>query len=242
LTVSAGLLTCQHLPFNQFEPPVHSVAAIEKVGTSFLVLSVPAFLMIETQDRWKGDKALDDKKEWVDFKAVKAAVTIEMVLDHYGVTNLKRVGGELRGPCPIHRGTKSSKHLSVNPAKGAFRCFASSCGARGNVLDFVAVMETCSVRDAALKLADWFKVGESQPAPDTSNALEEEAEPVGLFPLRGIYKGEHDEAFEVIAIASTPESDEVVVCRDLFGDFLYWVLPVEDFNEGKDTFTLIKAF
>ncbi len=98
---------------------------------------------------------------WVDFKAVKAAVTVEMVLDHYGVTGLQRAGGELRGPCPIHRSAKTSRHLSVNLSKGAFKCFASSCGARGNVLDFVAAMENCTVRDAALKLGEWFKVGDS---------------------------------------------------------------------------------
>jgi DNA primase len=78
---------------------------------------------------------VNDKREWVDFRAVKAAVTIQMVLDHYGVTGLQQASGELRGPCPIHRGAKASRHLSVNLSKGAFKCFASICGARGNVLD-----------------------------------------------------------------------------------------------------------
>ena len=37
----------------------------------------------------------------------------------------------------------------------------------GNVLDFVAAMERCSVRDAALKLQDWFTVATTPaPAPD----------------------------------------------------------------------------
>lgn len=103
--------------------------------------------------------------EWVDFKAVKAAVTIDMVLQHYGVKDLKRSKDELRGPCPIHQGD-GSRAFHANLVKNNFQCF--SCKARGNVLDFVAAMEKCSVRDAALKLAGWFGIeGGATPAGET---------------------------------------------------------------------------
>jgi DNA primase len=101
--------------------------------------------------------------DWVDFKKVKEAVDMQMVLDHYGIKGLVKSGDELRGRCPIHRGSQSSKNFSVNVPKNGFKCFSSNCGAHGNVLDFVAAMEQCSVRDAALKLRDWFKVGDSDP-------------------------------------------------------------------------------
>jgi DNA primase len=39
-------------------------------------------------------------------------------------------------------------------SKNVFHCFA--CGASGNVLDFVAAMEQCSIRAAALMLQAWF--------------------------------------------------------------------------------------
>src|SRR5947209_15751532 len=92
---------------------------------------------------------------WVDFKAVKQTVTMRMVLDHYRVTGLKDSRGELRGRCPIHKGDgPDAFHASVE--KNCFQCF--SCKAKGNVLDFVAAMEKCSLRDAALKLAEWFPV------------------------------------------------------------------------------------
>src|SRR5258707_1029381 len=107
------------------------------------------------------------EKTWVDFKAVKAAVTMQMVLDRYGINDLGRYGDELRGPCPIHKGKARTKHLTVNLRKNAFKCFFVGCDAAGNVLDFVAEMENCSVRDAALILQDWFKVGES-PSPSNS--------------------------------------------------------------------------
>ena len=84
-------------------------------------------------------------KEWVDFQTVKTAVTIQMVLDHYGITGLKQVGQELRGKCPIHQGS-DKKHLSVSLSKNAFKCFSSQCGAHGNILDFVAAMETMSTQ------------------------------------------------------------------------------------------------
>src|SRR6266478_1882339 len=95
--------------------------------------------------------------EWVDFKAVKESVTIQMALDHYGL-RLSKNGDELRGKCPLHDGSVRSKDFTVNVRKNVFKCFSSKCGARGNVLDFVAGMEGCSVRDAALRLSEWFRI------------------------------------------------------------------------------------
>lgn len=92
---------------------------------------------------------------WVDFRAVKTAVTMRMVLDHYDIKWLKKKGSELHGRCPIHKGD-NAEAFHVNVEKNCFQCFAGSCGKRENVLDFVAAMETCSVRDAGLKLQQWF--------------------------------------------------------------------------------------
>ncbi len=94
------------------------------------------------------------ENNWVDFKAVKAAVSITAVLQHYQVALKKSTGGEFRGPCPIHQSKTRGDSFHVSPEKNAFQCF--TCDAKGNVLDFVAAMEQCSVRDAALKLQDWF--------------------------------------------------------------------------------------
>lgn len=92
---------------------------------------------------------------WVDFKAVKAAVSMEMVLARYSVNWLRKRDDELRGRCPIHQGEgQDTFHVSVS--RNIFNCF--SCKKRGNVLDFVAAMEKCSVRDAAIKIAEWFSV------------------------------------------------------------------------------------
>jgi len=96
---------------------------------------------------------------WVDFKVVKQAVSLEAALARYGVT-LRRVNRTyLRGHCPLptHSSVKSSESFGVNTAKNAWACQSESCAKAhrgrngGNLLDFVSVIESCSVRDAALK-------------------------------------------------------------------------------------------
>jgi DNA primase len=104
--------------------------------------------------------------QWVDFKAVKAAVSMEAVLGHYGV-KVRRVNATyLRGKCPLpsHRsaGGKEKESFGVQMSKNVWACQSRSCvesrqGSKGgNVLDFVAAMESCSLRDAALRLQGWF--------------------------------------------------------------------------------------
>jgi DNA primase len=104
------------------------------------------------------------KDNWVDYKEVKAAVSMEMVLDRYGVA-VRRVNKTyLRGKCPLptHASDTSKESFGVQTEKNTWACQSQSCvkarGGRrgGNVLDFVAVMESCTVRDAALKLQNWF--------------------------------------------------------------------------------------
>jgi len=169
-------------------------------------------------------------EEWVDFKKVKAAVTMQMVLDHYGVNGLRAVGDELRGRCPIHKSTARGNHLSVNLKKNAFKCFFGNCRASGNVLDFVAAMESCSVRDAALKLRDWYKIGESESPSDSRQ------EKGGVEVRRGIYRDESGGLYEVLATAAhLDDLREVVVYRELFGEFHFWVAPPETFDQESDS-------
>ena len=177
-------------------------------------------------------------REWVDFKKVKAAVDFQRLLDHYGITGMVKSGDELRGPCPIHKGSPRSKNFSVNTQKNAFKCFSSECKAKGNVLDFVAAMEHCDIREAALKLAEWFKIGESESSSD------EQAEAIGddTKVARGIYTGPDGALFEVIAPALSGEDFEpLVVYRELFGDYAFWVAPPENFGLADRRFTLVKT-
>lgn len=103
-----------------------------------------------------------ERNRWVDFQAIKEAVSLEAVLAHYGVKNLRRRRrDQLEGCCPLHGGEREDAfHASLS--KNAFHCFA--CDAQGNVLDFVAAMEKCSIREAALKLEAYFGRPGMEPA------------------------------------------------------------------------------
>ena len=101
---------------------------------------------------------------WVDYRAVKANVSMEMALATYGIHlhRLDRV--YLRGRCPLptHQSRTSVQSFIVNIEKNAWACHSESCVAQrggrigGNVLDFIAWMESCSIRDAALRVREWF--------------------------------------------------------------------------------------
>jgi hypothetical protein len=183
--------------------------------------------------------------EWVDFKKVKEAVDIQMVLGHYSIAGLAKNGDELRGPCPIHKGKVRSKNFTVNVRKNAFNCFSKDCGARGNVLDFVAAMEGCNVREAALKLQEWFKIGESDI--QSPRQVEESDEPGQV--QRGIYEDSSGALYElVITQARAKDSEPVVVYRELFGDYEFYVAAPANFDQTMSSaeqatrFKLVKAF
>ena len=75
--------------------------------------------------------------DWVQFRALKEAVSLEAVLHHYQVPGLRRRRSQLEGCCPIHRGQRDDS-FRASLTKNVFHCFA--CQAQGNVLDFVSAM------------------------------------------------------------------------------------------------------
>src|SRR5919204_387970 len=118
--------------------------------------------------------------QWVDIKKVRESISIEQILEYYGLEeNLIRKGDQLIGPCPIHRGTnKSQFHVSLT--KNAFRCFGDCSGdprlhnGGGNQISFIIAMEDIHEKDdpeqhkaartAALMLSEWFGIGTPQKA------------------------------------------------------------------------------
>lgn len=100
-------------------------------------------------------------KEWVDFKALRGQLDFERVLRHYGV-EVKRKGAQHHGYCPLpnHNGRRNSPSFSANLERGIFQCFG--CGAKGNVLEFAALMtrldpkDGTSLRKAAFRLRARF--------------------------------------------------------------------------------------
>jgi DNA primase len=134
-----------------------------------------------------------------DFRSIKQRIPIDGVLARYGV-KLRSVGPHtLCGPCPIptHTSRQSHESFSVNLSRQVWSCHSASCIAArhgrlgGHVIDLVAIMERCSLRQAGIRLQDWFggSVPPSHPAPLRPVAVEASAtqpsRPLG-FALQGI--------------------------------------------------------
>jgi len=114
------------------------------------------------------------KTKYVDFKAVKTSVSIVQILDHYGLTErFTRSGDSLTGPCPIHKGTNPTQ-FRVSISKNCWNCF-SECKHGGNVLDFVSRMEQIGIRQAAVKIAEWFYLDAELESPDEGDPLKRES-------------------------------------------------------------------
>jgi DNA primase len=109
------------------------------------------------------------KTNWIDFKELRSKLDFEAVLRHYKV-EVKRKGDQHHGFCPLpgHEGKKNSPSFSANLARGIFNCFG--CGAKGNILEFAALMQKVDPKDGkalrtvALTLHERF-------CPDTRDGL-----------------------------------------------------------------------
>jgi 5S rRNA maturation endonuclease (ribonuclease M5) len=93
----------------------------------------------------------------------------------------------------MHSSHKSRDSFSVNPERNVWSCQSASCiaardgHAGGNVLDLVALMEHCSLHDAAIRIRDTFggSVAIPPPQPISTQLQVEFNHPLG-FVLRDI--------------------------------------------------------
>jgi DNA primase len=145
--------------------------------------------------------------DWVSFDEIKRTVTLQMAIEHYGIPLRRTNANTLRGKCPLpaHGSEKSNESFTATLTKGvggAWACQSRSCiksrgRVGGNVLDFVAAMEQCSVRDAAIKLQLWFLVP----------AAGETREPVGKEPHAESSAGKEPER-RLLALDNGAEESE----------------------------------
>lgn len=113
---------------------------------------------------------------FVDFRLVKEHISMEMVLGHYNIQLRRTNKTALRGACPLptHTSESSKESFSVETGKNIWACQSASCAATrqgkrgGNVLDFVSIMERCSVRDAATQLHALFMTRDVAQTPPTT--------------------------------------------------------------------------
>jgi DNA primase len=84
----------------------------------------------------------------VDIEGLRAAHPIEQIVAASGV-ELKPVGRAFMARCPFHVDDRNPS-LSVGGVPGRYHCFA--CGARGDVIDYVARFNGIDFRTAADRL------------------------------------------------------------------------------------------
>ena len=85
--------------------------------------------------------------KWIEFASIRRTAPLLAVLAHYRIRELLGSGKDhLRGRCPLYGG-EGRDIFHADTAEQVFHCF--SCAAGGSVLDLVAALEHCSLRQAA---------------------------------------------------------------------------------------------
>ena len=92
---------------------------------------------------------MNTQDKFVGFNVLKQAVSMEKILDRYGLLEqLNRSGDSLSGACPIHAGHNKTQ-FRVSLSKNCWICFGD-CHQGGSIVDFVSRKERVGIRDAAL--------------------------------------------------------------------------------------------
>jgi len=105
---------------------------------------------------------MSESRPFLDFKAIRERVGIAAVLAQYQVSLVRVNKASMKGNCPLPSHTSGSKNtFFVNQTKSVWYCHSDSCKkngnrAGGNAIDFVALMEQCSVYAAAKRIDELF--------------------------------------------------------------------------------------
>src|SRR4051794_35626232 len=86
---------------------------------------------------------------YLDFRAIKAAVSIEQAAEKLKLT-LKKSGSQLRGKCPACS-DGDERSLAITPARGLWYCFSGNIG--GDQLGLVQHITGLELKEAAAYLS-----------------------------------------------------------------------------------------
>ena len=115
-------------------------------------------------------------------EGISDAVSIEAVLSDLDLS-LERNGGHLQGDCPTGHRSQGGKCFYVNTEANYFTCF--KCGAGGDVVDLVQLVEGLEFREALRWIAD--KVGASFLAPQNGDRTAQTQETREYYQRAGLY-------------------------------------------------------
>jgi DNA primase len=137
---------------------------------------------------------------FLDFNDLKSRVSIEQVLQLLGIT-LKQYNSQLRGCCPIHKGTDQCGFV-VTPAKGLYYCFGG-CGG-GDIIKLVSKLHQCDAKEAARWIADGTGTVPPNPTVPRKGTVPPEQK-VGFNPLSYL-EASHESLAGLDVAASTFEA------------------------------------
>ena len=93
--------------------------------------------------------------QYIDFKQIKQSVSMEQILDHYGILeSLTRKGDSLSGKNPFDSECTNPTRFRVNLSKNCWNVFGSILA--GNVMNFVVAKEGCELKAATTPIQVWF--------------------------------------------------------------------------------------
>jgi hypothetical protein len=99
----------------------------------------------------------------IAFQELRRTVPLTAVLERYGILgDLKRMGAQLYGACPIHNGS-NKRQFVVNPNTSEWKCFSPEHDSGGGTLEFVAEKERVDIPHAARLVASWFAITGGNP-------------------------------------------------------------------------------
>ena len=118
----------------------------------------------------------------IDYREARARLSLAEALQLAGFEVSRRLGAQVRGPCPLHsdrlHGTdrtrrRKSRSFAVHLGKGVWHCFR--CGAGGNVLDLWAALTRQPLYAATIDLCQ--RLGRDVPWLEESHCQEETTMP-----------------------------------------------------------------
>ena len=147
----------------------------------------------------------------LDFDRIRQRVPLDDILQHYRLdAELKRVGSQLAGRCPIHRGS-NRRQFVVDLHRGTWHCFGD-CARGGGSLELVAEIERLDVRGAAALISQWFTIADRVVARDFF--FQERSGPVSGKPTHKVFvvedrtgDGDDNDAFWTRVGSAWPHKD-----------------------------------
>ena len=172
------------------------------------------FLRIFRQMK-KSSRKIKEVMQMNIFETVKAAVTVRQAAEHYGL-KINRSGMIC---CPFH----DDRHPSLKLNEDYFYCFG--CGAKGDVIDFVARLLDLSAYEAAQRLAADFGLDR----PPSVVAQVKKYRP-------RVNQSKQDELFCMNVPEDEPDERFVEACHKLeYVEYLNDLLLMSDQEERTDT-------